>query len=323
MNILLTGVAGFIGSNLLNTLLKKGHFVVGLDNFNEFYNPRIKRFNVEGYLKNDNFVLVEGDITNEDFLSNLFSGWGIDSIVHLAAWAGVTTSFKKPILYGNTNLMGTLNLLEMARNYGIYDVVLASSSSVYGNCEKVPFKETFGVSRPISVYAATKKCDEVIAYTYSHQFGTNISCLRFFNAFGPRQRPDMAGISFIRKIYNGNTLPIYQDLDSTSRDYTYIDDICWGINVALENRFDYEIFNLGNSEPVTLGELVTTIEEVVGKKAKIKFMPVRRGEVTRTFADISKAKKLLGYVPKTSFREGIQKTYEWFLSTPQWYKDLP
>lgn len=323
MNILLTGAAGFIGSNLLGHLLEKGHFVIGVDNFNDFYNPKIKRLNIESYLTNENFHLAKGDITDQDFLEDVFSSWGIDAIIHLAAWAGVTTSFNKPFLYSNVNVIGTVHLLEMAAKYKVFDFILASSSSVYANSKRTPFKENFEIaSRPVSIYAATKKSDEVIAYTYSSYYGIKVSCLRFFNAYGPRQRPDMAAPTFLKKIYMGKPLPLYQD-PNTSRDYTYIDDICAGVISSLENRFDYEIFNLGNSKPVKLGELVSAIEKVVGKKANIKRMPERRGEVEKTFADITKAKKMLGYDPKTTLEEGIRKTYKWFLATPKWYKDLP
>jgi len=323
MNILLTGVAGFIGSNLCEHLLKRGHFVIGVDNFNDFYDPRVKRLNIQSFLNSKNFYLAEGDITDKKFLDEVFKSWGIDAIIHFAAWAGVTMSFKKPLLYSGVNFIGTVTLLEMAAKYKIFDFILASSSSVYANSKRIPFKENFEIaSKPVSIYAATKKSDEVIAYTYSSYYGIKVSCLRFFNAYGPRQRPDMAAPVFLRKTHSGKPLPLYQELD-TSRDYTYIDDICLGVIASLENRFDYEIFNLGNSSPVKLGELVKVIEKVVGKKAIIKRMPERRGEVEMTFADISKAKKMLGYNPKTTLEEGIKKTYEWFLSTPQWYKDLP
>ncbi len=321
--ILVTGGAGFIGSHLTEALLKSQQKVIVLDNFNDFYDPEIKRGNIKAIttkmaelgIPEDHFQIVEGDIRNTEQMDKLFASFSIQLVVHLAAMAGVRPSISVPLLYNDVNINGTLNLLELCRKYGVKKFVFASSSSVYGNNKKVPFSETDFVDHPISPYAATKRAGELICYTYHHLYGMDIACLRFFTVYGPRQRPDLAIHKFTKLIINDEEVPFYGD-GTTERDYTHIDDIIDGVVKAIQwvqtGQGLYEIFNLGESRTVNLKEMVTTLEKVIGKKAKLKFLPMQPGDVTKTYADITKAQKILGYHPTTTFEEGIKQFIQWY-----------
>jgi len=322
--ILVTGGAGFIGSTLSERLVLEGNRVVVIDNFNSFYDPSIKHSNIAAVreaMKNnniscENFILCTGDIRDEAFLAKVFSENKIDSIVHLAAMAGVRPSIEDPKLYYDVNIVGTLNILEECRKNNIKEVAFVSSSSVYGNNEKVPFAETDPVDNPISPYASTKKSGELLCYTYHHLFDISFACLRFFTVYGPRQRPDLAINKFTKLILEDKEIPFFGD-GSTSRDYTYIDDIVDGIIKATEwlsagEEKKYDIFNLGGDKTVSLKRMVEVIEETLGKKARINQLPMQPGDVNRTCADISHSKEVLGYSPKTTFEEGISKFVKWF-----------
>ena len=321
--ILVTGGAGFIGSHLSERLLKEGNRVLVIDNFNNYYDPAIKRNNVEEVKKTciennislDNYKVFEGDIRDNEFLKEVFSN-KIDSIMHLAAMAGVRPSIEDPSLYYDVNITGTVNLLERCRENNIKQFVFASSSSVYGNNEKVPFAESDRVDNPISPYAATKKSGELLCHTYHHLFDMNIACLRFFTVYGPRQRPDLAINKFTSLILEDKEIPFYGD-GTTSRDYTFIDDIVAGIvssiNYVNTDEKVFEIFNIGGDKTVSLMEMVETIEEVLGKKAKINRLPMQPGDVNRTCADITYSREKIGYNPQTTFKEGIQKFINWKL----------
>jgi len=311
MNILVTGGAGFIGSHLCEKLLSLDHAVVCVDNFDDFYDPSIKRQNVEKSLSSKAFQLKEGDILNVPFLGKIFSDSAIDLVIHLAARAGVRPSIANPSLYQKVNIEGTLNVLDMMRTHGVRRMIMASSSSVYGNNEKVPYSETDNVDHAISPYAATKKACEVLAYTFHHLFGLDVFCLRFFTVYGPRQRPEMAIHKFARQIDRGEAITLFGD-GSSSRDYTYIDDIINGLAKCLDRVSGYEIINLGESRTTTLTHLVELIEQVLGKKAKINRLPMQAGDVMTTYADIQRAKSIIGYDPKIPIEDGIRKFVQWY-----------
>jgi UDP-glucuronate 4-epimerase len=308
-NILLTGGAGFIGSHLAESLLGLGAKVTVLDDFNDFYDPTIKEANIAGF--RDRITLERGDLRDIPFVEGVFERGGFDCVIHLAARAGVRPSLADPRLYVSTNIDGTLNLLEACRAHGIRRFVFASSSSVYGVNEKVPFSESDLIQRTISPYAATKLMGEQLCSNYSNLYGIRCVCLRFFTVYGPRQRPDLAIAKFTRKIMDGQPIDQYGD-GSTARDYTYIDDIISGVLAAARYEgADFDIFNLGESETHTLEKLIRLIEEAVGKKADIRLLPDQPGDVPRTFADVTKAKELLGYRPSTSLEEGIRRYVGW------------
>ena len=313
--IMITGGAGFIGSNLADKLLLLGNNVVVIDNINDYYDPEIKISNIKSNMNNPHYFFKKGDIRNLNDLEEIFSKYSIDIVVHLAACAGVRPSIDDPVMYNEVNCGGTLNILEMMKKHKVFKLVAASSSSVYGNCKTVPFKETDQVDFAISPYAATKKANEIMGHVYYELFDFSIAFLRFFTVYGPRQRPDLAINKFTRLIMNDEVIPLFGD-GTTSRDYTYIDDIVDGIikaiNWVLDNYKVYEIFNLGESTPITLIEMVNTIEKVLNKKAQINYLPMQQGDVEKTFADISKAKKVLKYNPQTSFEDGIKKFVEWY-----------
>lgn len=321
--ILVTGGAGFIGSHLSERLLKEGNKVLVIDNFNDYYDPKIKRNNIEEVKKTclennislNNYKIFEGDIRDNNFLKEVFSN-NIDSIMHLAAMAGVRPSIQNPSLYYDVNITGTVNLLEKCRETGVKQFVFASSSSVYGNNEKVPFSESDRVDNPISPYAATKKSGELLCHTYHHLFDMNIACLRFFTVYGPRQRPDLAINKFTSLILEDKEIPFYGD-GSTSRDYTYVEDIVDGIirsiNYVNTDEKIFEVFNIGGDKTVSLIEMVETIEEVLGKKAKLNRLPMQPGDVNRTCADIAHSSETIGYSPKTTFKDGIKKFIAWKL----------
>lgn len=312
---LITGAAGFIGSHLADKLLNEGNKVIVVDNFCDFYNPEIKENNVKHNLSNPNYKLYRADIRDRNELAKVFNENKIDVVIHLAAMAGVRPSIDNPIYYQEVNCVGTQNILEEMKLHNIKKLVMASSSSVYGNCKEVPFKENMIVDFAISPYAATKKANEVMTHVYHKLFDFNVIMLRFFTVFGPRQRPDLAINKFTRLMLNDEPIPMFGD-GTTSRDYTYIDDIVDGIikscNYVENNKDVYEILNLGNSSPVSLKEMINTIADVLGKTPNIQELPMQPGDVERTFADISKAKKLIGYNPKTSFKEGIENFVKWY-----------
>lgn len=317
MKILLTGAAGFIASHLSESLLGEGHEVVGLDNFDDFYDPAVKEHNLKAARTHSAFHLVRGDIRDPGCLAGLPDG--IDAIIHIAARAGVRPSIARPVLYYDVNVQGTLRLLEMARDRGIRNFVFASSSSVYGNNEKVPFSEEDRVDNPISPYAATKKAGELLCHSYRHLYGITCLCLRFFTVYGPRQRPDLAIRKFAELLSRGEEIPMFGD-GSTQRDYTYIDDILDGVLGGLSwvrgNPGGYEIVNLGESRTVSLKEMIRVVSEEMGVEPRIKQLPMQPGDVERTFADISRARSLLGYNPRWSFREGIREFVRWLRAQP-------
>jgi len=311
MKFLVTGGAGFIGSHLIERLLKDNHQIWCLDNFNEYYDPKIKHKNIEQAQKNYNFKLIKGDILDELLLNELFSDVPFDIIVHLAARAGVRPSVEQPKLYQEVNIRGTVNLLEMAKEHRIERFVMASSSSVYGNNKKVPFSEDDFVDNPISPYAATKKACELIGYTYHALYNISVTCLRFFTVYGPRQRPDMAIHKFTKLIDKGEPIIIYGD-GTARRDFTYITDILDGIKKSIERCDGYHIYNLGESRVIQLMDLVQLIEKNLDKRANIVKYPPQPGDVLITFADITKAKKELDYHPSVNIEEGISKFIEWY-----------
>ncbi len=312
MQILVTGAAGFIGSHLCERLLSRGDEVIGLDNFNTYYDPRIKKNNIVGASKFTNFHLIETDIRESGKLKDIFQNHVFDVIVHLAARAGVRPSLINPLLYQDVNVRGTMNLLELAKEFSIPKFVFASSSSVYGNNKKVPFSESDNVDFPVSPYAATKKAGELIGYTYHHLYGFSFSGIRFFTVYGPRQRPDMAIHKFTQLIDLGKEIPVFGDGNSR-RDYTFVDDIVDGIVAIIDRSEGYEIFNLGDSRTIGLLEMIRAIEESLGKKARINWLPSQPGDVPITYADISKAKAKLGYQPKVLFEEGINRFVAWYV----------
>ncbi|MCK5614499.1 SDR family NAD(P)-dependent oxidoreductase [Candidatus Pacearchaeota archaeon] len=311
MKILVTGCAGFIGSHVVDRLLSNGKNVVGVDNLDSYYNPSIKMKNIEHNMDNKNFVFYRVDIRDKAEMEQIFEANDIDVIIHLAARAGVRPSIQNPLLYEDVNIKGTLNLLELSEDSGIKNFIFASSSSVYGVNEMVPFSETDMVERSISPYAASKKACETYCYTYHHLYGIPVVCLRFFTVYGPRQRPEMAIHKFTRLIEQGKEIEMYGN-GISKRDYTYITDIVDGIIAAIDKRFGYEIINLGDSKVVELQYLISLIEKNLGKKAQIRKLPVQPGDVPITYADISKAETLLGYIPKVSIEEGIENFVKWY-----------
>ena len=310
--ILVTGGAGFIGSHLVDRLLSEDAWrVTVVDDFNDFYDPAIKRANVERQKQNSNYRIIEADIRDRSALEGVFDE-KYDCIVHLAARAGVRPSLEEPLLYTESNVAGTLNLLELARAREIKQFVFGSSSSVYGINAKVPFSEDDQIRQPISPYAATKAAGELLCHTYTHLYGIRCICLRFFTVYGPRQRPDLAIHKFARLINDGKKIPVFGD-GTTRRDYTYIDDIIAGVRAAIDYQdSDYEVFNLGESRTVELRELIALLEKELDASAEIDRKPLQPGDVPQTFADITKARRMLGYNPQTQIEDGIRRFVEWF-----------
>ncbi len=308
--ILLTGGAGFIGSHLTESLLEQGHRVVCLDNFDDFYDRSIKEKNISGFEHHPEFTLVEGDIRDKELLTSLFDKHAISLIVHLAAKAGVRPSVEDPQVYFDVNINGTINILEHAKQFGVKKMVFASSSSVYGNNEKIPFAETDFVDHPISPYAASKKSGELLCYTYHSLYDIDISCLRFFTVYGPRQRPDLAIHKFARLILDGKPVPVYGD-GSFKRDFTYVDDTVSGINRAIQNLKGYKVFNFGNSRTVSVLEMIQALEDALDLKAKIDFKPQQPGDVRLTYADIERSQSEIGYDPQFDFQTGISRFVHW------------
>jgi UDP-glucuronate 4-epimerase len=311
MHILVTGGAGFIGSHLVEKLLARGDQVIVIDNFHDFYDPAVKENNVRPFMDHADFSLQRIDISNFSALENVFQQNKVDLVVHLAARAGVRPSILDPLGYYQTNVQGTLNLLELCRTFRINRFVFASSSSVYGNNKKVPFSEDDPVDHPISPYAATKKAGELLCHTYHHLYHINIFALRFFTVYGPRQRPDLAIHKFFNLIYRNQEIPFFGD-GTTSRDYTYIDDTIQGIMAAIDRVHGFQIINLGESQPISLQDLVQQIEKVSGKTVKKQPLPMQPGDVLKTYADISKATKLLDYKPGMPIDRGLQIFKRWF-----------
>jgi UDP-glucuronate 4-epimerase len=309
MKALITGAAGFIGSHLCERLLADDWAVVGVDNFDDFYDPQVKRRNISDCLKNEKFQLVEADIRDSAAMDKA-AGRDVQIIVHLAAMAGVRPSIARPLLYADVNVNGTVVLLELAKKRRIDKFIFSSSSSVYGNNEKVPFSEDDNVDFPISPYAATKKAGELICHTYHHLYGISVTCLRFFTVYGPRQRPDLAIHKFARLIEQNKPIPVYGD-GTMMRDYTYIDDIVNGIVAAMSKCNSFNIYNLGESQPITVNDLIAEIEKALGKKAIRQSLPMQPGDVERTFADITKSVKELGYNPKTPIQAGLAGFVAW------------
>ena len=311
MTLLITGGAGFIGSHVCEALIDKGQKVFIYDNFSDYYDPQYKFDNVLDLP----IEVIEADIRDASTLKECFRYHRFDAIIHLAACAGVRPSIENAPMYADVNINGTINILECMKEFGVKKLLFASSSSVYGNNEKTPFSERDNVDNPISPYAATKKAGELICSTYSHLYGIKTAALRFFTVYGPRQRPDLAIYKFTDKIINGEALPFYGE-GNTGRDYTYIDDIVHGVLGVLDwvqtEEAKFEVFNLGNSYPVNLADMVKVLETEIGKEAIIEKLPIPPGDVNLTWADITKAKKVLGYNPSTSFDDGIRKFVTWF-----------
>lgn len=312
MNVLVTGGAGFIGSHVCERLLKLGHSVWALDDLNSFYDPAIKLRNIEEIRSHAKpFQFVRGDLTDRATLDQLFNDVRFDQVIHLAARAGVRPSLQEPALYQRVNVEGTVNLLEAARLSQVKKVTIASSSSVYGVNAKVPFSEDDPIFSAISPYAASKLACEALGHTYHHVYGLDVVMLRFFTVYGPRQRPDLAIHKFAQLISAGKPIPVFGD-GSTARDYTYVDDTVDGILAATQKNFGFQIFNLGESQTVTLSHLIEVLEKAIGKKAIIDRQPPQPGDVPITYANIAKARSLLGYNPHIKIEQGIPKFVEWF-----------
>lgn len=316
MNILVTGGVGFIGSNLCGSLLKLGHQIIIVDNFDPFYDRFIKQSNLDSFVENDKCHFFEEDIRNRNGMISIFKKFNIDLVVHLAAKVGIGPSMENPDEYISVNIQGTNTLFEVMKEFGVKKMIFASSSSVYGENKEVPFDEEHALNSMISTYAITKESCEHIAFMNHKLFDFSVINLRFFTVYGPGQRPDLAIHKFVKMMFNHEELTIYGD-GSTARDYTYIDDIVSGIIASIDYVDEreekvYETINLGNSYPVQLSDLVKLLEEITGIVSKKKKLPVPPGDVPRTFANISKAKELLGYNPTTSMKEGLKKFVEWF-----------
>ena len=312
-NILITGGAGFIGSHLVDHLLAEGGWqITVVDDLNDFYDPAIKHANVAGHLTQANYRLIEADIRDAERMAEIFAETRFDCIVHLAARAGVRPSLSEPKLYAETNINGTLNLLELAREHNIKQFVFGSSSSVYGINTKIPFAEDDRIHQPISPYAATKAAGELLCHTYTHLYGIRTVCLRFFTVYGARQRPDLAIHKFAKLITAGKPIQMFGD-GTMKRDYTYIDDIIQGVRSAMDyDGSMHEVFNLGESQTIELSELIRLLEQNLDMNATIDRQPLQPGDVPSTFADITKSRDLLGYDPQTKIQDGIPKFVKWF-----------
>lgn len=312
MNFLVTGGAGFIGSHLCERLLREWHSVWAFDDLNPFYDPKLKQANLrEIESLGRPFEFVKGDICDRAALDELFRKVKFDVVVHIAARAGVRPSIEEPALYQRVNVEGTVNVLEAARSNGVRKAILASSSSVYGVNSKVPFREQDPIFKAISPYAASKLACEALGHVYHRLYGIDVVMLRFFTVYGPRQRPDLAIRKFSERITAGKPIPVFGD-GSTARDYTYIDDILNGITACITRDFGYEIFNLGESQIVRLDRLIELLEDALGKKAIIDRQPSQPGDVPLTFADVTKARKMLGYEPQVKIEEGVRRFAQWF-----------
>jgi UDP-glucuronate 4-epimerase len=314
MSILVTGGAGFIGSHIVSRLLDQGEQVIIVDNFNDFYDPSIKRKNVLDLQSRGALDVCEVDILDTEGLRKVFAEARPQVVIHLAAWAGVRPSLERPALYSSVNVTGTVHLLELAREFRVPCFIFGSSSSVYGGSRRVPFTEDDPADNPVSPYAATKRAGELLCRTYSHNFGLRITCLRFFTVYGPRQRPEMAIHKFARLIWEGREVPVFGD-GSSRRDYTYVDDIVQGVLSSVRVNPGFAVINLGESQTVSLLELIRLLEGALGRKARLQFLPEQAGDMAITYADISRARELLGYNPSTPVQEGLRRFAEWFLQT--------
>ena len=313
--VLVTGFAGFIGSHLTEKLLSNGHIVIGIDEFNDYYDPKVKERNISSFKDSKNFFLNKADIRNKKLIDEIFAQHKPDIVVHLAARAGVRPSLQQPVLYEEVNVLGTLNLLEATKNNSCKKFVFGSSSSVYGECKNIPFKETELDLKPISPYGVSKLTGEKYCYAYNHLYKMSIICLRFFTVYGPRQRPDLAIHKFTKLIEEGKPIPVFGD-GMYKRDFTYVTEIIDGIIASMNyDQASFGIFNLGESHTTSVIDLVKLLENATGKKAVIDWQPVQAGDVPLTYADVSKAEKLLDYKPKTKPEEGIKKFVKWYRST--------
>lgn len=309
MKILVTGGAGFIGSHLIERLLEDGHQVASVDSMNDYYDVRLKRARLERF--KDRVVHYEMPVEDHDALAGVFAAEQPDAVCHLAAQAGVRYSLENPYVYGTSNVDGTLSVLEEAKRAGVKRVLIASSSSVYGETGAVPFREDDRADEPISIYAATKRADELLARTYHHLYGMEIACLRFFTVYGPYGRPDMALFSFSRKMLAGEPIDVFNN-GEMKRDFTYVSDIVDGITAALSAPLSFEIVNLGYGSPVALMDFIRTLEKELDVPAKLNFLPMQAGDVPITYADTSKAKALLGFSPKVGIEEGVKRFVAWY-----------
>lgn len=313
MKIVVTGAAGFIGSHLAEKLCRQDHEVVGLDNFNDYYDPRRKRANEARLNQYRNFKMVEGDIRDREMLFELFRRERFDAVAHLAALAGVRNAVKYPDLYIEVDLNGTQHLMDAARATEVGNFVFASTSSVYGRTEQIPFVETDPCARPLQPYAAAKRASEILGHTYHYLYGLNFTAVRFFNAYGPQCRPDLMAFLLAESITTGREIPLYNN-GEMYRDWTYIDDTTDSVVAALERPLGYEIINLGRGEPVYLKDFITIMEKLAGKKANLKPQPMMAADMPRTYADTTKARELLGHNPKVSIEEGIARFWEWYVT---------
>lgn len=309
--VLVTGGAGFIGFHVAKALLERGDSVVIVDNFNDYYDPKLKHARIDQLKDCKGLVVVKADISDYKSMEKIFKKYHFDKICHLAAQAGVRYSLENPFQYEKSNNLGMLTVLELARIYGVKDIVYASSSSVYGGNKKIPFSEEDRVDSPISLYAATKKCNELYAHVYHHLYGLNCTGLRFFTVYGPWGRPDMALFKFVKSILENKQIEVYNN-GEMKRDFTYISDVVAGVLAAIDKPFPYEIFNLGNSRPVELKMLIDLIEKRIGKKFTKKLMPSQPGDLISTCADTKKSEKILGYSPKVSIEDGVSRFIEWY-----------
>lgn len=313
MRILLTGGAGFIGVSVAKKLLETGYEVVIVDNLNDYYDPQLKNDRLKLVLDAAGlkYEFIKADIRERERLEEVFKQYSFDAICHLAAQAGVRWSLTNPWIYAQTNISGTVNILELARKYGVKKIVLASSSSVYGNNEKTPYAEDDRTDKPVSLYAATKKSCELIAHTYYNLYGLKICALRFFTVYGPWGRPDMAYFKWANLITSGQPIEVYNN-GRMKRDFTYIDDIVAGVTAALRADFSFEIINLGNDRPEDLSRLIELLENNLGRQAEKKYLPPQAGDVVNTWADITKARRLLNYQPRTTLEQGIAAFVRWY-----------
>ena len=319
--ILVTGGAGFIGSLLNDNLLKKADNIVCIDNLNEFYNPSIKKLNQVNHYEYEHYQFYEGDILDEGLVKSIFKKHDIEIVIHLAAMAGVRPSISNPSLYTEVNIIGTRIILDAMVESSVERLIFASSSSVYGNNKKIPFSEDDSVDCPISPYAATKKMGELLCHAYHHIYGLNISLLRFFTVYGPRQRPEMAIHQFVRNALKEEPIIVFGN-GSTARDYTYIDDIIDGIIQSIESDDRYMIYNLGNSEPIKLSNLISIIAETTGVDPILEYQEIPKGDVLQTYADINRAQNNLKYDPKTGMQDGIAKFVKWYVSMKNIHEDI-
>lgn len=313
MQVLITGVAGFIGSQVAGALLERGDFVIGIDNLNAYYDPSLKEARLRTLASKEGFTFHKVDMTDYDAMQMIVEEHRIERILHLAAQAGVRYSIEHPFTYEKNNELGTLNMLELARHHGVGHMIFASSSSVYGGNTEMPFHEGQDVSRPVSLYAATKKSGELMCHTYHHLYGIRCRCLRFFTVYGPWGRPDMALFTFTRNILEGRPIDVYNH-GKMHRDFTFIDDIVQGVVAAIDAEYGYEIFNLARGESVELMTYIRALEDALGMKASMNMMEMQPGDVPATSADISKAQRMLAYAPSTSVPEGVRRFVDWYRS---------